>query len=159
VRLIKEQEIRERVAALFERTRSEVLGLLPGATVEHIGSTAVPGSLTKGDLDLCVIVVAPAFRDGTRILAARYEVHQPENWSPTFASFIAPADADIPVGIQLVVEGSADERSFIGWRDHLRADPSRRVDYDEVKGRHRDAGEDAYRDAKARLIELSGPDG
>jgi hypothetical protein len=28
------------------------------ARVEHIGSTAVPGSLTKGDLDICDIVPA-----------------------------------------------------------------------------------------------------
>ncbi|MFT3862872.1 MAG: GrpB family protein [Solirubrobacterales bacterium] len=153
MRLIREEEIRERVGALFERHRTELLTLLPRARVEHIGSTAVPGSLTKGDLDLCVLVSAPAFGPATRTLAARHEIHQPDNWTPTFAGFTAPAEGGIDVGIQLAVAGSADERAFVGWRDRLRSDPSLRARYDEIKRRHHDDGADAYRAAKARLIE------
>ncbi len=64
------------------------------------------------------------------------EIHQPENWSPTLASFTAPAEDGIDVGVQLVPEGSADERLFVGWRDRLRADPELRARYDELKRRH-----------------------
>ena len=32
--------------------------LLPTAEIEHIGATAIPGALTKGDLDVMVRVAA-----------------------------------------------------------------------------------------------------
>jgi GrpB-like predicted nucleotidyltransferase (UPF0157 family) len=153
--LIREQEIRERVARVFARRRPELEGTLPGARVEHVGSTAVPGSLTKGDLDICVIVAGADFERACRVLAARFEIHQPENWSATLASFTAPSEDGIDVGVQLVPAGSADERHFVGWRDRLRADPELRARYDEVKRGHQGEGIDAYRAAKERLIQDS----
>jgi len=152
MRLIREEGIRERVGVVFDRRRAELRVLLPAARIEHIGSTAVPGSLTKGDLDICALVEAATFEPATRTLAAAYEIHQPDNWTTTFAGFIASPEDEIDTGIQLVVAGSADERSFIGWRDRLHADPALRARYDEIKRRHWDDGVDAYRAAKARMI-------
>jgi GrpB-like predicted nucleotidyltransferase (UPF0157 family) len=108
--LIREEEVRERVAGVFARRRRELEGMLPGARVEHVGSTAVPGSLTKGDLDICVIVPGAEFERAGRVLRERFEIHQPENWSPTLASFTAPSEDGIDVGVQLVPAGSPDER-------------------------------------------------
>lgn len=125
--LVREEEIRERIAPVFERRRRELLALLPAARVEHIGSTSVPGSLTKGDLDLCVLVEPEAFEPASQTLADAYEIHQPENWTEGFASFTAAPEDGIDTGIQLVVAGDPEERWFIGWRDRLRADPSLRA--------------------------------
>src|ERR1700742_2958060 len=107
--------------------------MLPGARIEHIGSTAVPGSLTKGDLDICVIVEGEEFERASGVLAARFAIHQPENWSATLASFTAPSEDGIDVGVQLVPAGSADERAFVGWRDRLRAHPHLRARHHELK--------------------------
>ena len=85
IALVREEEVRERVAGVMARRRTEIGGLLPGARIEHVGSTAVPGSLTKGDLDICVIVDRAEFERASRVLAARFEIHQSENWSPTLA--------------------------------------------------------------------------
>jgi GrpB-like predicted nucleotidyltransferase (UPF0157 family) len=126
--------------------------MLPGARIEHVGSTAVPGSLTKGDLDICVIVEGAEFERASRVLAERFEIHQPENWSPTLASFTAPSEDGVDVGVQMVPAGSPDELHFVGWRDRLRADPELRARYDELKRRLQDDGVDAYRAAKERLI-------
>ncbi len=155
IALIREEEIRGRVAGVFARRRAELEALLPGARVEHVGSTAVPGSLTKGDLDICVIVRGEEFEWASRVLAARFEIHQPENWSATLASFTAPSEDGIDVGVQLVPAGSADELHFVGWRDRLRADADLRALYDELKRRHQADGIDAYRAAKERLIRAS----
>ncbi len=152
IALVREEEVRERVAVVFERWRVELEGMLPEARVEHVGSTAVPGSLTKGDLDICVIVASEEFERASRVLAERLEIHQSENWSPTLASFTAPPEDGIDVGVQLVPAGSADELHFVGWRDRLRADPALRYRYDELKRRHRADGIDAYRAAKESLI-------
>jgi GrpB-like predicted nucleotidyltransferase (UPF0157 family) len=95
------------------------------------------------------------FDAAARALTDRLAIHQPENWSPTPASFTAPSEDGIEVGVQLVPAGSRDERLFIGWRDRLRADPELRTHYDELKRRHSGDGIDAYRDAKERLTEES----
>jgi GrpB-like predicted nucleotidyltransferase (UPF0157 family) len=155
IALVREEEIRERVAAIFARRRAELEGMLPGARIEHVGSTAVPGSLTKGDLDICAIVEDAEFERASRLLAERFRVHQPENWSETLASFTAPSEGGIDVGVQLVPAGSPDERYFVGWRDRLRADPELRAGYDDLKRRHRADGMDAYRAAKEQLIQAS----
>ncbi len=152
IALVREEEIRERVNGLFARRRAELDALLPEARIEHIGSTAVPGSLTKGDLDICVIVEAEEFDAAARALTERFAIHQPENWSATLASFTAPAEDGIDVGVQLVPADSADERHFVGWRDRLRADPELRARYDELKRRHQADGVDAYRAAKEVII-------
>jgi GrpB-like predicted nucleotidyltransferase (UPF0157 family) len=155
IELVREEEVRARVAGIFARRRADLEGMLPGARIEHVGSTAVPGSLTKGDLDICVIVDAAEFERASRLLAGRFEIHQPENWSATLASFTAPPEDGIDVGVQLVPAGSADELHFVGWRDRLRGDPELRARYDELKRRHQDGGMDAYRAAKERLIHAS----
>jgi GrpB-like predicted nucleotidyltransferase (UPF0157 family) len=152
IALVREEEIRERVAGVFARWRAELEEILPGAGIEHVGSTSVPGSLTKGDLDICVIVPGAEFERASRVLADHFKIHQPENWSPTLASFTAPRGDGIDVGVQLVPAGSLDERDFVGWRDRLRADPELRARYDELKRRHRGEGMDAYRTAKEALI-------
>jgi GrpB-like predicted nucleotidyltransferase (UPF0157 family) len=155
IALVREEEIRERVAGVFARRRAGLEGMLPGARIEHVGSTAVPGSLTKGDLDICAIVAGEEFEPASRVLAERFEIHQPENWSATLASFTAPSEDDIDVGVQLVAADSDDELHFVGWRDRLRADPELRARYDELKRRHQDGGMDAYRAAKEKLIRTS----
>jgi GrpB-like predicted nucleotidyltransferase (UPF0157 family) len=80
--LIREEEIRGRVAEVFARRRVELEAMLPGARIEHVGSTAVPGSLTKGDLDICVVVEGAEFERASRVLAERFEIHQPEKTPP-----------------------------------------------------------------------------
>jgi GrpB-like predicted nucleotidyltransferase (UPF0157 family) len=155
IALVREEEIRGRVAGVFARRRAELEGMLPEARIEHVGSTAVPGSLTKGDLDICVIVAGAEFERASRVLADHFEIHQPVNWSATLASFTAPPEGGIDVGVQLVPAGSPDELHFVGWRDRLRADPALRARYDEVKRRHQADGIDAYRAAKERLIRAS----
>lgn len=61
--------------------------LLPGAEIEHIGATAIPGTLTKGDVDLCVRVARAGFRAAADTLAVHFTTKQPENWTEDFASF------------------------------------------------------------------------
>ncbi|HXF32558.1 MAG TPA: GrpB family protein [Solirubrobacterales bacterium] len=150
--LVRENEIRGRVGAVFDHQRDRLAGLLPQARIEHVGSTAVPGSLTKGDLDICLSVRAEEFPSAAAVLSAAFTVHQPENWTDGLASFVAPAEDEVEIGIQLVVTGGPEEEWFIGWRERLRADAELRERYDRCKAEHRDAPVEAYRAAKERLI-------
>lgn len=150
-----EIEIRDEVLAQFATERGTILELLPEAEVEHIGATAVTGSLTKGDLDLLVRVAAEDFDRGLGALGNRYDVHQPENWNHGFASFKSTSHGKIPVGIQLVVAGGEDDLLFTGWRDRLIADPRLLRRYNELKLAQCDSGYDAYLTAKAEFITAS----
>jgi GrpB-like predicted nucleotidyltransferase (UPF0157 family) len=150
--LVREDEIRARVATAFEAIRDRLAALVPGARIEHVGSTAVPGSLTKGDLDICVIVDAADFAAATAALGDSLSIHQPDNWTAEMASFVSPSQDGIDVGVQLIVAGSGEETWFIGWRERLRADPELRARYDRLKEEHADGSVEDYRAAKERLI-------
>jgi len=147
-----EAEIRPAAEAAFERERQRIARLLPRADVQHIGSTAIPGSLTKGDLDLLVRVGQDEFAAASRALSEIYEAHQPEEWQDDFASFALPPESEIAVGVQLVVEAGESDRLFLGFRDLLRSRADLRDAYNELKDAHRDEGMDPYREAKARFI-------
>ena len=147
-----EAEIRPAVEVAFERERKRIAELLPRADVRHIGSTAIPGSLTKGDLDLLVRVIGDEFATASRALSEIYEPHQTDEWQDDFASFALPAGDEIAVGVQLVIEAGESDQLFLGFRDLLRSRPDLRDAYSELKDTHRDDGIDSYREAKARFI-------
>jgi GrpB-like predicted nucleotidyltransferase (UPF0157 family) len=61
VEFVDEPAIRSTVNAVFESLNAMLTALLPEARIEHIGSTAIPGAVTKGDLDIRVQVEQSAF--------------------------------------------------------------------------------------------------
>jgi len=146
-------EIRAACEAAFELHRRRVLGVVPEAVVEHMGATAVPGAVTKGDVDLLARVPAASFERSVAALGSAYSIHQPENWTSTFASFTDPDAADSPVGVQLVVTGSEDDRLFRGFRDALIADPGLLGEYNAVKRAHEGEEYGLYTRAKEAFIE------
>ena len=127
--------------------------VLPGADVVHVGSTAVPGALTKGDLDLMVRVPADRFEKAADALRSVYSIHQPENWTATYASFLDPEAADPPVGVQLVVTESDDEALFEPFIAALREDPALLADYNALKRRLDGSDYETYTAAKSEFIE------
>jgi GrpB-like predicted nucleotidyltransferase (UPF0157 family) len=152
VDLVTEEEIRDAVAVEFERCRVEIEALLPNADVEHIGATAVPGSLTKGDLDVLVRVPSREFGNALAVLGSEFTIHQRENWTGGFASFTKETASDVPVGVQLVVADGDEDHMFIGWRGRLIADPDLLDRYNDLKLSRRNGGPDEYRAAKGEFI-------
>jgi len=57
-------------ASAFEMHSRTILSLQPDAEVHHVGSTAIPGLLTKGDLDILVRVDRNRFADADALLAS-----------------------------------------------------------------------------------------
>jgi GrpB-like predicted nucleotidyltransferase (UPF0157 family) len=148
-----EAELRVEARVAFEEHRDRVLELLPGVDVEHVGSTAIPGALTKGDVDLLVRLEATDFERAAGMLSRGYSVHQPENWTPTYASFVAEEETPLPVGIQLAVMGSAEEAFFAPFRDALASDPALLAEYNALKCRHDGGDYDRYTEAKGEFVE------
>ena len=134
----------------FQEHSRAIRALLPDAEVEHAGATAIPGSLTRGDLDLLVRVPASIFAAAAKALEDRYEIDQPDNWTPSFASF-AERSGTLSVGVQLVSAGSDVDVAFVSLRALLRKRPDL---VDRVNGMKRafDGGDpQAYAAAKDEL--------
>jgi GrpB-like predicted nucleotidyltransferase (UPF0157 family) len=153
VRIRPESELRASVAvALVEQSRRLRLRL-PGVEIEHVGSTSIPGALTKGDLDLLVRVDAPSFDAAVLALRGLYAVHQPDNWTSTYASFVDPSASDPPVGVQLAVRGSADDLLFAPFREALIDDPALLREYNDLKLSLDGEEYGRYTDVKGAFVE------
>jgi GrpB-like predicted nucleotidyltransferase (UPF0157 family) len=148
-----EAEVREATQAAFEKHRDHVLALVATAEIEHVGSTSVPGALTKGDVDLLVRVQADEFAAAVVAMGAHYAVHQPENWTPTLASFACDSPGDPPVGVQVVVAGSSDDALFGPFRDALIRDPGLLADYNALKRRYDGEDYQLYTEVKGEFVE------
>jgi GrpB-like predicted nucleotidyltransferase (UPF0157 family) len=80
-------------------------------------------------------------------------LHQPENWTATFASFVDPNAADPPVGVQLVVPGSDEESIFEPFIEALTQDPRLLDEYNALKTRLDGADYDRYTREKGEFVE------
>lgn len=144
-------EVFAKANALFEEVAAELRALLPYADIQHVGSTAVPGSCTKGDLDIVVRVERERFAVAEQVLAARFEPNTGSTGSEVFAAFL-DSSTDPDLGVQLVVVGTNDDNDFVKWREQLRCDPVLRAKYDELKQRFEGKSMDRYREEKSEFI-------
>ena len=147
---VPETEVRESVARLFSRIERQLRELLPGAEIEHVGSTAIPGCLTKGDLDIQVRVSTEAYAAARRKLAELYEINE-GGFAADDATSFEDYSTEPPHGVHLtVINGSCD----IQWRfrDAIRASGELRQEYDEFKRRFEGRPAKAYRDAKCDFV-------
>jgi GrpB-like predicted nucleotidyltransferase (UPF0157 family) len=150
---IKSEEIlRPRIRRALQRVTAELSSSLPDALIEHVGATAVPGSLTKGDLDVLVRVPESQFQPAAAQLKRRF-APKPENRPADLASFEAEPEDGVLIGVQLVVAGGRTDRLFVRWRDRLIQEPDLLQRYNEFKQEHRDLDYPEYTEAKAKFIE------
>jgi GrpB-like predicted nucleotidyltransferase (UPF0157 family) len=102
-------------------------------TIEHVGSTAVPGLAAKPIIDIDVVVRSqddvPAAIEGLHKLGYR---HRGDLGVPGREAFSAPSDARAQ-HVYVVVDGNQPHLSHLGWRDLLRANPILAQDYGELK--------------------------
>jgi GrpB-like predicted nucleotidyltransferase (UPF0157 family) len=153
VHFIKTEEITERVEALFTSEKHKLSSIFPDANIEHIGATSVPGSITKGDLDINVRVEPKDFQRAMEILAGLYQINQPDNWTSGFASF---KDECRDLGVQLTALGSVDD-FFVAQREYLKNHPEKVTDLNGLKSRFEGKSMDEYREEKGKFFEKLKP--
>jgi hypothetical protein len=123
--LLAPDDARARAAAeaLFASTGAEIRALLPyAADIRHIGATAVPGCLTKGDLD--IVVNGRTGADGRPALRLQPEPFRgPRRGSPPEGPMPAPGGVAIAFS---ALPGTADNvRGLAGKIRPLRVAYSR----------------------------------
>lgn len=149
--LAEEPELFERANAFAAAATARLRSLLgPDAEITHVGATAVPNCLTKGDVDIVVRVDRVAFSTALAALDAHYEKNIGSPRDDRFASYTDETGA-FPLGIQLVVRGSEYD-SFKDFSDRLRASETLRASYNALKRSFVGADMETYRKAKADFI-------
>lgn len=149
--LLDPSEYQSIAAEVVAKVAQELSQLIPGCRVEHVGSSAIPGAVSKGDVDVCVVVPAHTHRDAVAALEqAGYVVKADTLRTPELCMLLLPS-TNIDLALQVVAEGSRFE-FFMQFRDALRASPSLVNQYNDIKRNAAGLSHEAYRDAKAAFI-------
>lgn len=151
VRLFLPGEYQDELQTLFLSVRDSVLDAYPTAVVEHVGSSAIPGAASKGDLDICVLVAPELHVEAvTALLSAGYTIKTDTLQTSELCMLESPRQ-DFEIALQVVAVGSQFE-FFMRFRDLLRGNPDLVEQYNQLKFRHFAGPPNEYREAKAKFI-------
>lgn len=120
---------------LFERlagTLRAALRSVPGAVVEHVGSTSVPGLAAKPVLDVDVIVPGEGVPAAVAALEAIGYVHRGDLGVVGREAFLPP-DQDPARHVYVCTRGTMNVRNHLAVREVLRRRSDLREEYGAVK--------------------------
>jgi len=138
-------------AQVFDELAREVRRLIPGCRVEHVGSSAIQGAISKGDIDVCVVVPGSQHPSAITVLEqAGYVVKCDTLRTPELCMLLSP-HASIDTALQVIAEGSKFE-FFMRFRDALLASPNLVKRYNEIKRNAAGLSDEEYRHAKSAFI-------
>lgn len=135
----------------FSYHKKRIRERLPEADIQHIGSTALPQSLTKGDLDIQVRVSGNQFPIAVQVLSQLYDLNNGSTNTESFRAF-KDESTNPPLGVQLTVIGSELD-FFWKFRDTLLSNEKYRNEYDRLKRSFDGKSMVEYRKAKHEFIE------
>ncbi|MFI6102180.1 GrpB family protein [Lentzea sp. NPDC051213] len=117
---------------LYERERSRILGVLPSADLEHVGSTSVPGLCAKPLIDMLLVVDDAADESSyvPALEAAGYRLSVREDDWHDHRILKGP---DTNVNLHVFPRGCAQVRRHLIFRDWLRDNESDRELYAQAK--------------------------
>ena len=145
-------ELTPLVESMLLPASSRVQRVVPGTEIHHVGATAVPGAVTKGDVDILLRVSPEQFPVVVAALSQEFEEKQRENWRSGFASFGDDDGYALPLRIQVVVRGSELD-IFLYLRDFLLEHADALAEYNRLKTAHAGEGPHDYWEAKNAFLE------
>lgn len=151
MQLLAPDDYQSRVADNFARVAGRLRALLPSAQIEHVGSSSIPGAISRGDLDICVLVTAGDFEAVCGEIKGLGYAEKQDTLRTSELCMLVPTTTGDDHAIQLVSIGSEFE-FFLAFRDTLRADAELVIEYNRIKGQSAPFGEAAYREAKSAFI-------
>jgi GrpB-like predicted nucleotidyltransferase (UPF0157 family) len=129
---------------------NEIHTLLPTARVEHIGSSAIPYAISKGDLDIFVGVEKNNFTQAITSLEELGFKEKKDTLRTDELCMLESCSED--VALQVVVNDSEFE-GFLHFRDKLREGPKFVYEYNHLKRSCEGFSQDKYRERKSEFIE------
>ncbi|MEC2073383.1 GrpB family protein [Alkalihalophilus marmarensis] len=143
----REEVFRERAALVVAKHTERIKNGLQKASVIHVGSTAIEGSLTKGDVDLQVRIPIEEFDHAKSFLLKHYTINTGSTQTSFFCAFEDEEDL-LPLGLQLTAEGSELDH-FWKVKAYFVAYPCEVIQYNELKLMFEGKDMETYRHAKS----------
>lgn len=146
---------------LFAKEKARIVQhfLIP-ASIEHVGSTAVPGLGGKGIIDIGIAVMQDSMEDVKNKLQELNYEFRPSFSTPNRFYFIAylpdPEEISRRYHIHLTYHESKEWKELIGFRDYLRTHPEAMQEYANVKKQAAEIANqdgDQYRKMKEPIIQ------
>lgn len=152
MKFLKPEEFLAEVLSAYQLVQARVCQAVPFAEVEHIGSSAIHGAISKGDLDILVRVPAAKFNEAlTTIQTLDFSIKEGTLRTASLC-MLETSRYGIDVAIQLIEQGSEFE-DFVVFRDRLNANPDLVEEYNELKRRATGLSPNDYREIKSKFIE------
>ena len=139
-------------ARAFDVVAGALSALLPSAEIEHVGSTAVPGCIGKGDIDVLVRVAEPDFAPAAATLDAVLARSSRNDATDTYVEYDWEQDG-VSASVQLVVVGTLLDDRFRGFKSVLLGDPRAVERYNSFKASCAGMPMEQYRERKRKLID------
>lgn len=150
VNFINTEELTDITLRTYDKHKKTIQNTLPEADIQHVGSTAIPNSMTKGDLDIQVRVKSQQFLKAVKELSHLYEINDGSVKTKDFRAF--KDDSENPsLGVQLTVIASEFD-FFWKFRDVLIMNDDYRVEYDNLKIKYEGRDMEEYREAKDKFF-------
>ncbi len=130
--------------------QTQVLNLLPDARVEHIGSSSIPGAISKGDLDIFVGVHRDDHQNAVLTLTSLGFREKLETLRTPELCMLESDSENI--ALQVVANDSKFE-FFLVFRDKLCSDPTLVNQYNNLKKSCEGMSHNEYRNRKSIFIE------
>jgi GrpB-like predicted nucleotidyltransferase (UPF0157 family) len=122
------------LSAGFEQLAADIHAVLPGARVEHVGSTSVPGLGGRGVIDAVVLATEHEQPATVEALLATGFIPSPHTWiEPTLTTTLQVGDAGYPVLLYVLTIDHPVVRGWLATRDHWRANLDEANRYAQVK--------------------------
>ena len=142
---------------MFEREKSDILAAIGHSVIqlEHVGSTAIPGLMSKPVLDMLLgiaeLAAGPTLLEGLQPLGYRYLAKQVVQNHHVFGKGVALSHL-----LHIVEHDGPEWRRLLGFRHILLSRPEVARHYEETKinlSRRHASDRDAYALAKEPLID------
>lgn len=152
MKFYKPEEYQLKVEKLYHLVSNDLRKILPKARIEHIGSSSIPGSVSKGDLDIFVGVECDEIDNALSILQKHNYFLKEGSFECEHLKMLITDKYNHDVALQLVVNGSEYE-FFIHFREILRSSPNLIGEYNALKISCAGMDENKYRKLKSDWIE------
>lgn len=148
------ENFRDKVTKVFPHFKAIILELLPNAEVEHMGGTAVPGALTKGDIDIQIRIRQEDFSQYLEILKHRFVENNRHLWTSDFAIFKDETEFPEEDKVDMLVT-MIDSPSDVchKYRDLLRTNSELREEYNRMKLASDGRSKEEYAEAKELIYQ------
>ncbi|MEH1710166.1 GrpB family protein [Acinetobacter pittii] len=147
---LEPEQYQQRCTQLFNSYQKEISTLLPFAKIEHIGSSAIPNTISKGDLDIYIEVILEQFEFAIEQLKTLNFIEK-QNTLRTHELCMLESLNNDDVAFQIVVTDSVFT-FFLTFKNKLISSPTLVNEYNQLKLQCSHLDPDQYRTIKSDFI-------